>query len=78
MHARAFKLSPFSAIDYESLAHWSAELSRTEGLHLSDKRVSEIAIHSDNPFITLRYSQVKTVTDFELDNVLKFLLYLSR
>ena len=53
-------MSPFTAVDYESLTQWSAELSRTGSLHLSDgsseqvsERVSEIAVHSDNPFITL-------------------------
>ena len=61
-------MSSFSAIDYESLMHWSAELSRTPEVYIwamdqvsngSSKRwikwaseqVSEIAIHSDKPFI---------------------------
>ena len=58
---QAFKMSPLSEIDYKSLTHRSAELSRTRSLHLSDgssewesKWASEIAVDSDNPFITLR------------------------
>ena len=54
--SRAFKMSPFSAIDYESLTHWSPELSRTGSLHLSDGssgRVSEFAIHSDKLLVML-------------------------
>ena len=49
-------MSP-SEIDYGSLTHWSAELSRNGSLHLSDgssEQVSEFAVHSDNPFITPR------------------------
>ena len=41
---KGFKMSPFSAVDCKSFMHWSAELSRTGSLHLSDgssKRVSE-------------------------------------
>ena len=35
-YSRVFKMISFSAIDYESLTHWSAELSGTGSLHLSD------------------------------------------
>ena len=34
-------MSPFLAIDYESLMHWLAELSRTESLYLRRNGLSE-------------------------------------
>ena len=41
---QAFKMSPFSTIDYESLTHWSAELSRTGSLHLNDRSSERVSV----------------------------------
>ena len=54
-------MSPFSAIDYQSLTHWSRELSRTGSLHLSDGVSEWINLPSIPIIHSLRfaYSRVK-------------------
>ena len=54
-------MSPFSAIDYESLMHWSAELSRKGSLHLSDGSSERVKLPSILITCSLHfaYSRVK-------------------